>query len=252
MIAGLRTDVVAHLTAREFRIRYRRSALGWLWAVIMPLARLAVLAFVFTKIIPLEIDNYVAFLYTGLLAWLWFSAGVSAVTTSVVDRSDLLLRPGLERTSIPLTASLGDMIDYLIALPLLLVWLVFDTGVSISAIALIPLVASQFVLVLGIGLLLAPLQVYFRDVAKVVEVILLLGFYMTPVLYEPAQIPEEFRWLSDINPMAMIINAQRLVLVDHDWPSATSIAGIVIIAGVTLVLGLAVFRRVSPYLIDEL
>jgi lipopolysaccharide transport system permease protein len=250
--AGLKLDVVRHLTAREFRIRYRRSALGWLWAVIMPLARLAVLAFVFTRIIPLEVENYVAFLYTGLLTWLWFSAGVSSASTSVVDRSDLLLRPGLERLAIPLTACLGDLIDYLIALPLLMIWLVYDTGVSVTTLAVVPLAVCQFGLVLGLGLLLAPVHVYFRDVAKVIDVVLLLGFYMTPVLYEPSQIPAEFRWLSDVNPMAMIIQAQRLALVDHVWPSASSLAQIAAIAGVTLLIGAYAFRRLSPSLIDEL
>jgi lipopolysaccharide transport system permease protein len=250
--AAQRLGVVSHLTAREFRIRYRRSALGWLWAIIMPLARLAVLAFVFTRIIPLEIDDYVAFLYTGLLTWLWFSAGVSSASTSVVDRSDLLLRPGLERTAIPLTACLGDLIDYVIALPLLMLWLVFDTGLAVTAVAIVPLVVSQFALILGLGLLLAPLHVYFRDVAKVLDVVLLLGFYMTPVLYEPAQIPTGFRWLSDVNPMAMIIEAERRALVQHVWPSLTSLAVIAAIAGLTLLVGISVFHRFSPSLIDEL
>jgi lipopolysaccharide transport system permease protein len=250
--AGQRMDVVTHLTAREFRIRYRRSAIGWLWAVIMPLARLAVLAFVFTRIIPLDVDNYVSFLYTGLLTWLWFSAGVASASTSVVDRSDLLLRPGLDRSSIPLTACLGDLIDYLIAVPLLMLWLAYETGFSVTAVAVVPLVASQFALILGLGLLLAPLHVYFRDVAKVIDVLLLLGFYLTPVLYEPSQIPAGFRWLANVNPMAMIIAAERRALVQHLWPSATSLVLIAAIAASTLLIGHTVFHQLSPSLIDEL
>lgn len=249
---GIRSDVVAHLTAREFRIRYRRSALGWIWSVIMPLARLFVLAYVFTRIIPIDVENYVSFLYTGLLAWLWFSAGVASATTSVVDRSDLLLRPGLDRSTIPLTATLGDAIDYIIALPLLLVWLAFDNGLGPSAIALVPLVAIQFALTLGFGLLLAPLHVYFRDTSKVVDVILLLGFYVTPVLYQPSQIPAGFRWAIDLNPMARIIAAQREALVDQRWPPPGSLAIIAAASIFVLGVGMIVFRRVSSNLIDEL
>ena len=251
-MSGLRLDVVAHLTAREFRIRYRRSALGWAWSVIMPLARLAVLAFVFTRVIPLEVDNYVSFLYTGLLSWLWFSAGVSAATTSVVDRSDLLLRPGLHRTTVPLTASLSDAIDYLIALPLLCAWLLYEAGAAITAVAMLWLILAQFLLTLGVGMALAPLHVYVRDTSRVVDVLLLLGFYVTPVLYEPTQVPESFRWLNTINPMARIIQAERAVLIDHSWPGATDSLLIVATSLAAFGIGLAVFRRFGSGLIDEL
>ena len=252
MSAAARLDVVRHLTAREFRLRYRRSTLGWTWAVLMPLARLSVLAYVFTRVIPLDVPDYVAFLYTGLLAWLWFAAGVASATSSVVDRSDLLLRPGFDRDSIPLTACLGDAIDYLIALPLLLGWIVVRDGIAPSALAVVPLAISELALILGVGYLLAPLHVYSRDVAKVVDVALLVGFYATPVLYEPSRVPASFAVVNDVNPMARIIAAQRLALVDQRWPSAGSVLVVAVSCLAVLALGVAVFRRTSPLLIDEL
>ncbi len=245
-------DLVAHLASREFRLRYRRSLLGWLWAVVLPLARLVVLAFIFTEVIPLEIEHYTTFLYTGLLAWIWFSASVSSATTSVVDRSDLLLRPGVPRWAIPLTAAVGDLIDYLVALPLLLSWAIIDIGASASMVALLPLILAEFLLMVGIGYALAPIHVYARDVARVVEVALLLGFYMTPVFYDPAEMPEDLSWLVDFNPVARIIAAQREVLIDQAWPSAGTMIGLLLVGAFVLLLGQSIFRRTSASLVDEL
>ena len=245
-------DLVAHLAGREFRLRYRRSLLGWLWAVVLPLARLVVLAFIFTEVIPLDIEHYTTFLYTGLLAWIWFSASVSSATTSVVDRSDLLLRPGVPRWAIPLTAAVGDLIDYVVALPLLLGWAIIDIGVSPTMIALVPLVVAEFLLIVGVGYALAPIHVYARDVARVVEVALLLGFYLTPVFYDPAEMPERLSWVVEFNPVARVIAAQRTVLIDHTWPSAGTVVGLLLVGVVVLLAGNEVYRRTSPSLVDEL
>ena len=79
-------ELVVHLVGQEFRIRYRRAYLGWLWAIAQPLARLVVLTIVFTKFLPLGIPNYAVFLFTGLIAWTWFASAVASSTTSVIER----------------------------------------------------------------------------------------------------------------------------------------------------------------------
>src|SRR5918992_5088836 len=104
-------DLVTHLVAREFRLRYRRALFGWLWAVGSPIARLAILTYVFTRVLPLDIPNYPVFVFTGLIAWAWFSSGVSSATSSVIDRRDLLFRPGLSRPAVPVVSVLNDGFD---------------------------------------------------------------------------------------------------------------------------------------------
>lgn len=245
-------ELLAHLVGREFRLRHRRSILGWLWALLLPLARLLVLAFVFTRVIPLDIENYTAHLYVGLLAWIWFSTGVMSATTSVIDRSDLLLRPGLARGVVPMVSVTGDTVDYLLALPMLLVFVAITIGLSWSVLVLPLLFLAQYLLILGIGYLLAPLHVRFRDVARVIEVALLLGFYGTPVFYEPSSIPESYRALLDYNPMAHVLQAQRTVLIDGRWPEGTTVIGLLALGAAVATVGYAAYSRPARNFLDEL
>ncbi len=246
-------DLVAHLVGREFRIRYRRALFGWLWAVGSPLARLAVLSVVFGQVLPLGIPNYPVFVFTGLIAWSWFSSGVASATTSPIDRRDLLFRPGLPRHTIPVVSVLTDGLDYLAALPILLLFLVFTTGIPVTAVLLPLILVIQILFTLGFGFMLATANVYVRDVKLFVEVALLLGFYLTPVFYRPGLIADDrLRTLLSLNPMSQLLDAYRRILVQGNLPNARSMA-ILLVAGATIfVAGYAIYARKAPVFVDEL
>ncbi len=244
-------DVVVHLVAREFRIRYQRSALGWLWSIGQPLSRLLVLSFVFTRVLPLDVPNYPLFLFTGLIGWTWFSAAVASATTSAADRRELLLRPGLPRPVVPVVSVLTDGLDYLAALPVLAVFLVVAGEVHLTALALPLVLAPMVALALGVGFALCAANVYVRDVHLVTNLVLLLGFYVTPVFYSPAIVPPAYRWVAEVNPMAWALEAQRAVLIEGRWPGA-SFAALVLVSLVALVGGHLVYRRASRNFADEL
>jgi lipopolysaccharide transport system permease protein len=246
------TDLVTHLVAREFRLRYRKAVLGWLWAIGQPLARLVVLTFIFTQVIDLGIEDYSVFLFTGLIAWTWFAAGIRSVTTSVVDRRDLLFRPGVPRVTVPVISALTDGLDYLAALPVLALFLVMSNGIPGTAVLLPLIMAIQFLLILGIGLPLCAANVYFRDVALFVDVALVLGFYLTPVFYDPASIPATYRFLIELNPIAQLIDIYRSILVDARLPEVSAVASVAVVGVVLSAVGLSVYRAASPNFIDEL
>jgi lipopolysaccharide transport system permease protein len=245
-------DLVTHLVAREFRLRYRQALLGWLWAVASPLARLAVLTFLFTKVLPLGIDNYAVFAFTGLIAWQWFSSGLMSATTSAVDRRELLFRPGVPRSAVPIVSVLTDGLDYLAALPVLLVFILLSGGIPLTAVLLPLILALQGLLTLGLGFLLCSANVYFRDVHLFVNVATLLGWYLTPVFYEARAVPESFRWILTINPMAQLLGAYRAVLVQGRLPAEGPILLVAITCAALFVGGLIVYRRQSPLFVDEL
>lgn len=244
-------EVVGHLVAREFRIRYQRSVFGWLWSIGQPLARLLILSFVFTRVLPLNVPNYPLFLFIGLIGWTWFSSAVASATTSASDRRELLLRPGLPRGIVPLVSVLTDGLDYLGALPVLLLFLLLAGEVHATAL-LLPLVLLPMVaLALGIGFALCAANVYVRDVHLFTNLALLLGFYLTPVFYSPEIIPAEFRWLIAINPVAWALQAQRDVLMVGVLPGRSFLA-LVVLSAVALGAGYLVYRRASRTFVDEL
>lgn len=245
-------DLVTHLVGREFRLRYRKTVLGWLWAVGQPLARLIVLTFVFTQVIDLGIPNYPVFLFTGLISWIWFSAGLRAVTTSAVDHRDLLFRPGVPRMTIPLTSGLTDGLDYVAALPVLAVFLLLGDGIPLTALFLPVVMVIQFLFILGLGLPLAAANVHFRDVALFVDISLLLGFYVTPVFYDSDAIPEAYRFIVDLNPVAHLINMYRSILVDGRLPDLATVFWLALVGLGLVVVGYAVYQKFSPTFVDEL
>jgi lipopolysaccharide transport system permease protein len=245
-------DLVTHLVGREFRLRYRQALLGWVWAVGSPLARLVVLTYVFTRVLPLEVDNYAVFVFTGLIGWQWFSGGISSATTSAVDRKDLLFRPGVPRAAVPVIGVLTDGLDYLAALPVLAIFLVLGDGVPLTALVLPLILMVQFFLTTGLGFVLCAANVYLRDINLFVGVATLLGWYVTPVFYPASTVPERFRILLQLNPMAHLLEAQRMVVIEGRLPDFDSFSILTIVSGMTFVAGYLIYRRWSPFFVDEL
>jgi lipopolysaccharide transport system permease protein len=243
---------VLHLVAREFRLRYRQSTLGFLWAVIEPVSRLIVLAFVFTRVVPLHIPNYPVFLFTGLITWAWFSSGIISATTSAVDRRDLLFRPGLPRPIVPIISVLTDGLDYLLALPVLGGFLLFTRGIPIEAVALPIALLPQLLLVTGLGMALAAANVYVRDVNHAVSLAMLVGFYATPVFYKPSTFPAAYRPWVERNPAAQFIGYQRALLVDQYFPFGWSFVKLTIVCFAVFVGGFLVYRAAGQTFVDEL
>jgi ABC-type polysaccharide/polyol phosphate export permease len=163
-----------------------------------------------------------------------------------------VLRPGFTTAVIPLAAVLVALVDYVLALPVLFLALAFTTGVEIEAAFLPVLLALQLGLCAGLALLFSPLQVFVRDVQRMVSVGLSVLFWFTPVFYERKQVPGALEPLYRLNPMSELIEAQRLILLDGTLPPARSVGLVVLEAAVALVLGIVTYSRLRHSLPDEL
>jgi ABC-type polysaccharide/polyol phosphate export permease len=245
-------DVTFHLVRRERAVRYRGSVLGWLWALTPALLQLGVTQFLFTRVIPLSVPNYPVFLLVGILAWSQFSGGLRLGTSSLEDHRNLVVRPGFPTMLLPLVAVLVDFADYLISIPILFVALALTTGVTPQSLLLPVLLLIQVVLVAGLGLMLAPLQLFFKDVRQLVGVVVTLGFWLTPIFYRQRQVPHAFKPLYQANPMAHLIEAQRLILLEGRLPSALSIGLVALASVIVLALGCGVFSALRHSLPEKL
>jgi len=249
---GHQLDVLVELARRDVRLRYRGSVLGLGWAQLAPLAQLAVMTVVFTRVVPLEIEDYPAFLLVGLLAWQWFAGGMQAATRAIQSGRDLLHRPGFAAELLPPVALASQGLVFLLALPVALVVVVASTGrLPVTALA-VPFVAAVQALVLaGPAWLLATAQVRSRDVAQLVSVAMVPLFYATPVLYSSDHVPDTLRAVTNLNPMAHLLEAYRDALVGGRWPSPVLLVLAALgVAGA--VAGRAVCRRALPTLVDRL
>jgi ABC-type polysaccharide/polyol phosphate export permease len=248
-----RWDLLANLVRRDLRLRYRRSALGVLWTLLLPLAQVAVLVLVFQFIVPLNITAYPLFVFSGLLPWTWFSTSLLAATGVFIENRDLLRRPGFDPALLVVATTISNLVMYLAALPVLFLLLAYYGRPPRAAIALFPLlVLVQASLTIGLGLVGATLNVFYRDVCYVVSIVLLLVFYLTPVFYQlPANAPG-LDLLFALNPLATLVTAYRGVLVDGTFPPWPSVAAAAAMGAAALVLGRSVSVRMHARVIDRL
>jgi lipopolysaccharide transport system permease protein len=249
---GQLRDLVVHLARREVSSTHRDTLLGWAWPLTRQLVQLAVLVFVFSKVLDLGIPDYPVFVFSGLIAWNWFTTGLSGGTRSLLSHRYLVFQPRLPAVVVPIVAVAVPLIDVAIALPVLVVMLVVNDDLHATILLLPALLAVQFVLLAGLAWMTGAVSVYLRDVPNVVGVVLLLLFYVTPVYFSLGKVPPEYASILQLNPLATLIEAYRSILLDEPFPGTVRFAATVAGSIAVAIAGLLVFRRLEPGFVDEL
>lgn len=249
---GYAADVIRTLVERELRIRYKGSALGLLWAVLSPLGTVAVMHLIFTSVLPLGIEHYASYVYSGLLPFTWFQAAVLTSSSTLLDNRDLVRRPFFPRLLLPAVVTATQFALYLLALPVLLVLLLFE-GVALSpALLLLPLVwAVLGVFTLACGVIFAALGVLIRDVQHILGVGMTLWFYLTPIFYRVEGIEHPSASLLRLNPMALIVQGHRQITLEGLPPNWGEL-GLALAVGLALLAAsVALFRALEDAFVEE-
>jgi lipopolysaccharide transport system permease protein len=254
-----RRALLAQLVRRDFQQRYVGSAGGWLWGVIHPLVLLLVWTFVFEVCLKVPLgpgaltQNYTIFLFCGMLPWLLFNETVLRSASSMVEQSNLITKTVFPAEVVPVSIFLSSLIHHLIAL-----------GVCVAAVALVLRSISPMVLLLpiymvfvgllavGIGWVVSSLQVYLRDTAQVLTVLMTLWFWMTPIMISEDRIPAGFHALVALNPMTWVVRAYRARLLSPQWPSWEEFAVLAAYSGGVFILGGLFFRHLKRGFADVL
>lgn len=245
-------DLVRELVARDIKLRYRRSMLGFAWSLLNPLLQLFVFSFVFRFVIPLQIPNYMLFLFCGLLVWNWFHSSLLGATTAITDSGGLIRRPAFPSEILPFVSVSTNFVHFLLALPTLIVFVFFSGIMPTLALLLLPVViALQFLFTLSLAYYLATIHVSFRDTQHLVTVFLLLFFYLTPIFYDASSIPERFQAVYWLNPMAHLINAYRTILLQGQVPDLLPLAIIALVSSLLLFGGYHLFLQGSFRFVEE-
>ena len=245
-------DLVLHLTRRQLESQHRFTVLGWAWPLIRQIAQLLVFIFVFSKVLDLGIDGYGLFVFSGLIVWSWFNAGMIEATRSLESGRHLVFSPRFPDLALPLVAVAAPVVDLLMALPLLLVLLLADGRLEPTALLFPLLMVGTFLLTAGLGMLTAAANVFFRDVANVVSLALLTLFYLTPIFFGLRNIPERYQWVMHLNPLTAHVNVSRALLFDGQLPGLRDTLVVAVLSPIAAVFGLVVFRRLQPRFVDEL
>jgi lipopolysaccharide transport system permease protein len=245
-------DTVSVLVAREFRMRYKGSLFGILWALLSPLGTVVVLQFLFTRVIPIAVPNFSVFLYSGLLPFVWFQTAVQTSTTTLSDNRDLVRTPFFAKTLLPWSVTLTNFVLYLLAFPVLLGLMAYNRipfTIALSALPAIWLVEG--LLTLSLSVMIAAIGVIVRDVQHLVAVVLVFWFYLTPIFYDISQIPSSVsRWFM-LNPMTAVVSAHRAVTLYGQFPDWLGLGYATLLSLVLLGLSMFVFRSLEDAFVEE-
>jgi lipopolysaccharide transport system permease protein len=249
---GLLYDTLHALVVRELHVRYKNSLLGLLWAVLSPLGTVAILHLLFTRIVPLGIPHYAAFVYSGLLPWTWFQSALQTGSGTLIDHRDLVRKPFFPRPLLPAVVTASHFLLYLLALPVLVVLLLVEGVWPGPILALLPAVwLVQAIFTLACTTLAAAVGALVRDVQHLLGLVLLLWFYLTPIFYDLDRVKSvDARWLL-LNPMAVIVQAHRTIALEGRAPDWVALGACALLGGVLLAAALAVFRALEHLVIEE-
>lgn len=239
-------DLIFTLTKKEIKIRYRNSILGYLWSVIHPLAFALVFYIAFKLIMKINVENYTVFLIAGLFPWQWFANSVNASAGIFIGNASLIKKLNFPKSVLPLSMLLSDTVHFTFSIPVIALFVaIYHIPVKLSWIYGIPvLIIIQLLLTYGICLAISSINLFFRDMERIVLIFTTLLFYFTPIFYPESMVPSSYQSLIKLNPLAcLMINWRNLFL--NGAIDTTYLYLSLIYSVLSLVVGYALFRKLS-------
>jgi ABC-type polysaccharide/polyol phosphate export permease len=254
-----RRSLLFQLVRRDFEQRFVGSAIGWLWSLIHPLVLLVSWYFAFRVCLRIQVDpvevteSYPLFLFAGMLPWLLFSETVQRSSTSMLEQANLITKTVFPAEIVPVSLYLSSLVSHLMALALAIAGAGVILGQLTANLFLLPVyIVILGLFAVGVGWIVAGLQVYLRDTAQVLSVILTFWFWMTPIFVAEQRFPARLRFLLTANPLAYLVRAYRDILLFGRTPGLRDMAVVTVFALGTFCLGGLFFRQMKHGFADVL
>jgi len=238
---------------REVQVRYKQSLLGIAWAVVQPLALTIIFTIVFSRLVEVDTGGipYPIFSYVAMVPWTFFSTSMSFGIASLVNNMNLVTRIYFPREILPLASIGAAFVDFLVSAVILAgMMLIYGVRPGWVSLWFVPLLAIQIALTIAVVLLGSALLVFFRDVRFVVPLLTQVWMYATPIIYPVSLVPERFRVLYFLNPMASVIDGYRRVLLTGEAPRVDGLALGAAVTMALLAVGYLFFKRSEPAFAD--
>jgi len=251
-------ELLWQIVGREVKARYKQSILGFFWVILNPLAQMLVMSFAFSTILRIPTNSsenipYSLFLFVALLPWNLFANSLSFSAGSLVSSGPLITKIYFPRTILVLATIIAKIIDFLFASIILIIFMIaYQIPVTVSILWVLPLFFIQQIFTLGLSLFLAAANLLYRDVQYLLNMILLLWMYATPVFYPVDLVPDKYRLIFQLNPMAVIINAYRQVILGGGEPKYSSIIIALVLSFIILLFGLSYFKSREKIFADNI
>jgi len=239
-------DLVIVLTQKELKVRYKHNILGYLWSIANPLAFAFVFFVAFKVVMKIKMENYTLFLIAGLFPWQWFSNSVNSSPGIFTGNASIIKKINFPRNIIPLSIVLQDMIHFILAIPVIVIFLfIYGKTPSLLWIYGIPvLLFIQLLLTYGTSLIVSSTNLFFKDIEKLTIIMTTFIFYFTPIIYPETMIPDRYKPLINLNPVAPLMISWRSLFLDGEIKLTYLI--ISLLYGVIIfTIGYIFYRRLS-------
>ncbi len=233
--------------------KYKNSFLGVLWSFVNPLLQIAVYAIIFPLIMRNGQPHYTLFLCSALIPWTFFSTVIIRSSCTMIENGNIIKKVYFPREILPISVVTSEAVNFVISTILIVGFAIFE-GVGLSRFLIFyPIVMLvQYVLLIGISLIVSSITVYVRDMQHIIGVLMQLLFYTTPIVYNPESIPADFSWILRYNPMTYLISAYRSMFYLHQMPNLKPLGILLIIGIIICVIGYAIFSKLQRKFAEEL
>jgi ABC-type polysaccharide/polyol phosphate export permease len=251
-------ELLWQMVGREVKARYKQSILGYFWVILNPLAQMLVMSFAFSIIlrVPTNASSnipYSIFLFVALLPWTLFANSLGSASASLVGAGSLITKIYFPRTILVISTIFAKIIDFLFASIVLIIYMiVYHIPININILWIFPIFFIQQIFTIGLSLFFAAANLLYRDIQYLLSMILLLWMYVTPVIFPADLVPEKYRFVFQLNPMAVIINAYRQVILGGGIPKYSSLVIATILSFAVLLFGLRYFKSREKIFADNI
>lgn len=247
-------DLLTTLAQRDVKLRYRQTSLGVIWVILQPLISAGIFSFVFGKVAKLPAPAgipYLVFSYAGLLAWNAFSSTLGKTSGCLLSNSNLVSKVYFPRLALPLSTVFSTLIDFGVALVMMIVLMVINHVVPTAAVLLLPVwLLLVILLAMGVGLYTSALMVSYRDVQFILPVVTQFLLYASPVAYSAALIPAKYKLIFMANPLTGLLEAFRWSLLGTTHPNWNSVGYAAAVSVVVFILGAFSFKKMERKFAD--
>ena len=245
-------EFIGALVLSNLRIRYRRSALGFAWSLLRPLLMVIIFTLVFSALLRFDMKHYSIFFLSAFLPWLFLSSSLTDAANLLPSHEALIKRARFPRLALLLSSVFSNLIRFLLALAVFSPFLLLLGPAPTWRLVLMPgAIALQFCLILGLSAFLAAANVFYRDIAQILDVLLMAWMYLSPIIYPVRLVPEHLLRVYRLNPMVPIIELYRAALIGDPLPSPGGVAYLAGWGVVTLVCGIWMFVRLESQFAKE-
>ena len=238
---------------KEFRGKYKKSFLGVLWSFLNPLFQLLIYAIVFPFILRNNVDNYTIFLIVALMPWNFFNMTILQSAASIVANGGIIKKVYFPREILPISTATSNLLNFLITgIIVFAALLISGIGIGTSVLVLPLIIIIQYILQLGLAFIFSSITVYVRDVEYLLNVFMMLMFYLCPIVYSADMIPDKFLSIFKLNPMFHIIRYYRTILYDKQIPNMSHVFILLIACLSILIIGYLIFQKCKKRFAEEL